>query len=115
MEVINTDDCPHGLAVKRRAPGPTSWGRKWSQDKVRGELTARLMLVGETLQRGKDGWDKREKRDPGAMSEIPDGCGVAQAAGGAGFSQVWKAHPNRTEAEPRAHTQARGGAEVMWR
>ena len=32
--------------------------------------------------------------------------GVAQAGGGAGFSQVWKAHPNRTEAEPRAQTQA---------
>lgn len=69
MEVISTDNYPHGLAVKRRAPGPTSWGRKWSQDKVWGELTARLMLVGETLQRGKDGWDKREKRDLGAMSE----------------------------------------------
>ena len=69
-----------------------------------GGLTARLMLLGETWQRGKDGWDKREKRDTGAMSENPDGRGVAQAVGGAGFSQVWKAHPNRTETETRAQT-----------
>lgn len=69
-----------------------------------GGLTARLMLLGETPQRGKDGWDKRTKRDTGAMSENPDGRGVAQAGGGAGFSQVGKAHPNRTEAETRAQT-----------
>lgn len=41
MEVISTDDYPHGLAVKRRAPGPTSWGRKWSQDKVWGGINSK--------------------------------------------------------------------------